>query len=239
MKKIQIYSDGWARPNPGPWGYWVILKYNWKVKEISWFEENTTNNRMELTWAIKWLETLKEPCEVEIFTDSSYVVNWIEKGWAIKWRANNWMRTKTEKALNYDLWNDLLNLTQKHKIQFNWVKWHAGHTENERCDALATAEILKNTSVGNDCIVPKYQIKKEDLSNNELIKLVLNTWNDNSSKNIKITKEWQNCRKCWTPVIKAIPKNSSKAKKSYYYKYYFNCPNCKTNYFVDDAKVML
>ena len=149
------------------------------------------------------------------------------------------MRTKTEKALNYDLWNDLLNLTQKHKVQFNWVKWHAGHTENERCDELATAEILKNTSVGNDCIVPKYQIKKEDLSNNELIKLVLNTWNDNSSKNIKITKEWQNCRKCWTPVIKAIPKNSSKAKKSYYYKYYFNCTNCKTNYFVDEAKVIL
>ena len=144
MKKVEIYSDWWARPNPGPWGYWVILKFWSFEKELSWFEQNTTNNRMELTWVIKWLEALKEPCEVELYTDSSYVVNSIEKWWAQKWKENNWKKADKKKAENIDLWEKLLNLLEKHKVKFNWVKGHAGHKENERCDKLATQEILKN-----------------------------------------------------------------------------------------------
>ena len=145
MKKVKIYSDWGARPNPGPWGYWTILRFWKKEKELSWFEQNTTNNRMELTGAIMGLKELKEPCEVDLYTDSSYVVNWIEKGWAEKWKANDWMRTKTQKAVNWDLWEQLLEEVKKHKVKFNWVRGHNWHIENERCDVLATNEILKNT----------------------------------------------------------------------------------------------
>lgn len=133
------------------------------------------------------------------------------------------MRTKSEKAINYDLWDRLLNIVEKHEVKFHWVKWHNGHEENERCDELATEQILKN--------VKFLWENKQDL-----IKKVLN---ENVDKSIKITKEWQACRKCWTIVIKAVPKKINTKNKSYYYKYYLNCPWCSTNYFVDDAKVMI
>ena len=133
------------------------------------------------------------------------------------------MRTKSEKATNHDLWDELLDLVEKHEVKFNWVKWHNGHEENERCDELATEQILKNT----DSLIENKE---------ELIKKVLN---QNVDKSIKITEEWQACRKCWIAVIKAIPKKKSTKNKSYYYKYYLNCPWCKTNYFVDEAKVII
>lgn len=229
LPKVELYSDGWARPNPWPWGYGVILRF-WKTnKEFSGFEDYTTNNRMELTWVIVWLSKLKEKCEVEVFTDSSYVVNWIEKGWAEKWKANNWMRTKSEKAINYDLWEKLLNLTKKHKVKFNWVRWHNWHKENERCDDLATEEILKNT----------LNINKKEINKKNLIKEVLNIWVDSKQKKIKIEKQWNKCKKCWDIVIKAIPKKKNTKNKNYYYKYYLTCPSCKTNYFVDEAKIMI
>ena len=234
MKKVEIYSDWWARPNPWAGGYGTIIRFWKKEKELSWFEEHSTNNRMELTWAIKWLEALKEPCEVELFTDSSYVVNWIEKGWAKKWKENNWMRTKSQKATNYDLWEELLNLTEKHKVHFNWVKWHIWHIENGRCDTLATNEILAKYPEKASSLDNKNKTTKQDL-----IKKVLNTGLDSSKNNIKITSENQPCKKCWTPVVKAIPKKKNTKNKSFYYKFYLHCPNCKTNYFVDEGKVML
>ena len=389
MKKVEIYSDWWARPNPWAGGYGTIIRFWKKEKELSWFEEHTTNNRMELTWAIKWLEALKEPCEVELFTDSSYVVNWIEKGWAKKWKENNWMRTKSQKATNYDLWEKLLEAVSKHKVHFNWVRWHVWHVENERCDTLATNEILKNKSLfGNvvtgesseqqvltgksspqpspegegveqddlrkigivenywnvpwyvvklsrelrqkqtsvekimweilrnrklnnlkfrrqyafwryiadfycfeknlvieldweihkdrieydkirDEIISKNKVKilrfeNSEIDNNieKVIKEILIScypspsgeagWGLNSGiknsmwwltcisqKNIKITSENQPCKKCWTPVVKAIPKKKNTKNKSFYYKFYLHCPSCKTNYFVDEGKVML
>jgi len=230
MKKIEIYSDGWARPNPWPWGYGVILRFWKQEKELSGFEEHTTNNRMELTWVIVWLSELKEKCDVQIFTDSSYVVNWIEKWRAEKWKANNWMRTKSDKAINYDLWEKLLQEVSKHKVKFNWVKWHAGHEENERCDELATNEILDNI----------WEIKVEKkITKKELLQKVLNTGVDSNQKKIKIQKVWDKCRKCWDIVVKAIPKKKNTKNKSYYYEYYLTCPSCKTNYFVDEAKVMI
>jgi len=234
MKKVQIYSDWGARPNPGPGGYGVILRFWKQEKELSGFEENTTNNRMELTWVIKGLEALKEPCEVEVFTDSSYVVNSIEKGWAESWQKNNWLKADKKKAENSDLWEKLLDLLKKHKVKFHWVKGHAGHKENERCDELATKEILKNSP-------PSPPLKGGiDFSDKEkLLQKVLNTRIDSEQKKIKITKEGQACKKCWTPVIKVIPKKKNTKNKSYYYEYYLTCPNCKTNYFVDEAKVYI
>lgn len=108
-------------------------------KELSGGFRRTTNNRMELLGAIEGLRALKERCSVKLHTDSQYVVNAIEKGWAAKWRANGWMRNKTDKAVNPDLWEQLLKLCQQHDVKFIWVKGHSGNKENERCDVLAVA----------------------------------------------------------------------------------------------------
>jgi ribonuclease HI len=143
MKKITIYSDGACSGNPGPGGYGIILKYNDTEKELSGGFRNTTNNRMEMMGAIAGLESLKEPCDVTIITDSQYLVNGIEKGWAAKWKANGWMRNSKDKALNADLWERLLRLTTTHKVRFNWIRGHNGHPENERCDSLAVDAAAK------------------------------------------------------------------------------------------------
>ena len=139
MKQIEIFTDGACSGNPGPGGYGAILRYGKHEKEISQGFAETTNNRMELTAAIEALKLLKEPCEVTLFTDSQYLVNGINKGWAKKWKTNGWMRNKQEKALNPELWDQLLTLCEQHKITFVWLKGHAGHPENERCDRLAVA----------------------------------------------------------------------------------------------------
>jgi ribonuclease HI len=137
MKSVTIFTDGACSGNPGPGGYGVILRYNGVEKELKGGFRNTTNNRMELMGAIKGLEAMKEPCEVTIVTDSQYLVNAVEKGWAVKWKSRGWMRGKGEKALNPDLWDRLLTLLSKHKVHFEWVRGHQGHPENERCDRMA------------------------------------------------------------------------------------------------------
>lgn len=139
MKTVEIYTDGACSGNPGPGGYGAILKYNGKVKEISGGEPHTTNNRMEMTAVIAALKALKEPCRVILTSDSKYVIDALSKGWARKWKSNGWRRSGREKALNPDLWEALLDLTDIHKMQYVWIKGHAGHPENERCDELAVA----------------------------------------------------------------------------------------------------
>ena len=143
MKKVEIYTDGACSGNPGPGGYGVILRYGEHEKELSGGEESTTNNRMELTAAIVGLSTLKEPCEVTLYSDSKYLIDAIEQGWVYKWKENGWMRNKKDKALNPDLWDELLTLLEKHEVNLVWVKGHDGHSENERCDKLAVMESQK------------------------------------------------------------------------------------------------
>lgn len=138
-----MYTDGACSGNPGPGGWGTILKSGGHVKELSGGEPNTTNNRMELTAVIAGLSALKYPCEVTITSDSKYVIDAIQQGWAKKWRAQGWMRNKKEKALNPDLWETLLDLLDVHDVTFRWVKGHAGHPENERCDELAVLESKK------------------------------------------------------------------------------------------------
>lgn len=140
MKKVDIFTDGACSGNPGPGGWGAILRYNGHEKELSGGEANTTNNRMELISVIEALKLLKEPCEVELYSDSQYVVNALSQGWAKRWRENGWMRNKKEKALNPELWDELLKLCEIHTVRPNWVKGHAGHPENERCDRLAVAQ---------------------------------------------------------------------------------------------------
>ncbi len=134
---VEIFTDGACSGNPGPGGFGVILRYGAHEKELSGGEENTTNNRMELTAAIKGLEALKEPCCVKLVTDSKYVADGINMGWAKQWQENNWRKADKKPALNPDLWERLLELLEVHEVEIEWVKGHAGHKENERCDALA------------------------------------------------------------------------------------------------------
>lgn len=144
MKKIEIYTDGACSGNPGPGGWGAILRYNGVEKEFSGGEKETTNNRMELTAVIASLSALKEPCEVSLTTDSKYVCDSILKGWVYSWQKNNWRKADKKKALNVDLWEQLLPLLEKHDVTFNWVKGHAGHPENERCDKLAVMQTEKH-----------------------------------------------------------------------------------------------
>ena len=146
MKEVILYTDGACSGNPGPGGYGVVLLYsdsrgNIHRKEFSEGCPQTTNNRMEMMGVIKGLEALKTSCAVTLYSDSRYVVDAIEKGWAIRWRQNNWMRNKKEPALNVDLWEHLLELLEKHNVTCHWVKGHADNPENERCDALAREAI--------------------------------------------------------------------------------------------------
>lgn len=143
MKEVTVYTDGACCGNPGPGGWGVILDYKGKRKELSGGEAQTTNNRMELTAVIEALGALKEPCTVTVITDSRYVSDGITLGWAAGWKKNNWRKKDRKPALNPDLWDTLLNLCEKHKVVFSWIKGHAGHPENERCDEMAVAQSLK------------------------------------------------------------------------------------------------
>lgn len=143
MKHVDIFTDGACSGNPGPGGYGVILRYKGVNKELSGGEPNTTNNRMELTAVITGLAALKEPCEVTLYSDSRYIIDAIQKGWAKKWQANHWMRNAKEPALNADLWEQLLGLLERHPVTFVWVKGHAGHPENERYDQLAVQASMR------------------------------------------------------------------------------------------------
>ena len=139
MKKVELFSDGACSGNPGPGGWGCILRYGAHEREMSGGESATTNNRMELTAVIEGLSALKEPCEVEVVSDSKYVVDAIEKNWARSWKTNGWKKADKKPALNADLWEKLLVLLDKHKVTFRWIRGHSGHSENERCDVLATA----------------------------------------------------------------------------------------------------
>lgn len=144
MKKIELYSDGACSGNPGPGGWGAVLVYKGIEKELSGFEKETTNNRMELTAVIEGLKALKEPCEVALTTDSKYVADALINGWAKSWQKNGWKKADKKPALNPDLWEELLALCDVHSLDITWVKGHAGHPYNERCDALATGEIAKH-----------------------------------------------------------------------------------------------
>ena len=141
LKKVELYTDGACSGNPGPGGWGLILKYKGHEREMSGGEAETTNNRMEITAVIEGLRALKEPCSVDVYSDSKYVVDAVNLGWAVKWRENGWMRTRKDKALNPELWQELLSLLEIHEVRFHWVRGHNGHPENERCDALAVAQI--------------------------------------------------------------------------------------------------
>ena len=143
MKKVTIYTDGACSGNPGPGGWGAVLKYGAHEKELSGGAAETTNNRMELTAVIEALKLLKEPCAVELYSDSKYVIDALEKRWVYGWKEKGWIKSDRKPALNVDLWENLLPLIAKHEVRCHWVKGHAENEYNNRCDAMAVAESQK------------------------------------------------------------------------------------------------
>ena len=140
MKTVTLYTDGACSGNPGPGGWGAILEYMGHQKELSGGEENTTNNRMELTAVIEGLSCLKESCIVELYSDSKYVIDGLQKGWAEGWKKRGWIKSDKKPALNPELWDRLLTLTHQHQMHYHWVKGHADNPMNNRCDEMAVAQ---------------------------------------------------------------------------------------------------
>lgn len=140
MKTVTLYTDGACSGNPGPGGWGAILEYMGHEKELSGGEKSTTNNRMELTAVIEGLSCLKQPCIVELYSDSKYVIDGLEKGWAEGWKKRGWIKSDKKPALNPDLWDKLLSLTNIHQMRYHWVKGHADNPKNNRCDEMAVAQ---------------------------------------------------------------------------------------------------
>ncbi len=141
MKQVTIYTDGACSGNPGPGGWGAVLMFNEFRKEMSGFDPQTTNNRMELTAAIEALCALKEPCEVKLYSDSAYLVNAFQQKWLDNWQKRNWVKSDKKPVENQDLWKELLRLTGVHVVTWIKVKGHANNKENNRCDELATGAI--------------------------------------------------------------------------------------------------
>lgn len=229
IPEVNLYSDGGAEPNPGKGGFGVIMSYKGIKKEFSLGYKLTTNNRMELMGVIYGLERLKTKSIVTVYTDSQYVVNGIEKGWATRWKSNNWFRNKKEKATNYDLWDRLLTLiATQEKVVFTWIKGHAGHPENERCDELAMEALNQDNLLLDEGYRPNPLIN-DDTNENE-------TTLPNRSYN-GVLGEGNPCRKCGAILLKKPTKKKvAKPGQTYYYEYTLHCSGCKTVYLTEDAK---
>ncbi len=237
IPEIDLYSDGGAEPNPGKGGFGVIMAYKGSKKEFSQGFRLTTNNRMELMGVIYGLERLKTKSIVNVYSDSRYVVDGITEGWALKWKSNNWYRTKNQKAINCDLWEKLLDLLSKQeRVTFNWVRGHVGHPENERCDVLANLA-LNGDNLHDDIGYEEDLFKKTGFEFTPLFQTSENTNIQNPNPNVKVKKEGDPCRKCGSLVIyKPTKKKEIKPNQTYYYEYFFICPTCRTIYMVDEAK---
>jgi len=209
---VEIYTDGGCEPNPGPGGYGAVLVHPRKRAEVSGGFRKTTNNRMEIFAAIAGLELLKQPCKVTLYSDSQYVVKAMSEGWVAAWKKKSWWRTRTERPENVDLWQRLDALCQTHQVEFRWVKGHAGHLENERCDQLAMAALHQPNLPADD----GYENKPETEGVRPDI------------------QEGEPCGKCSTPVIKR--KGKWKPGRDYYYEFHLFCPKCQTTYHVESAK---
>lgn len=214
LKQTDIYTDGACDPNPGgPGGYGVVLVRGGKKTELSGGFRATTNNRMEIYAAIKGLESLKTPCQVRLYSDSAYLVKAMTEGWVQRWKAKNWWRTKSERAVNVDLWERLLDLCAAHQVEFVWVRGHAGNPYNERCDQLAVAALKRKDLPADE----GYERRAEE-------------------QGAKITQAGQPCRKCGTPVVKRAPRRKDFSTQQTYFEYYLYCPNCHTKYMVEEAR---
>ena len=144
MKEVNVYTDGACSGNPGKGGYCAILLYGDNEKVVSGFEDNTTNNRMEILAAIMGLKALKEPCKVNLYSDSQYLISAFNEGWIFSWQQNNWKNSNKKEVKNIDLWKEIINLTNIHDVTFIKVKGHSDNEYNNRCDKIAVQQYLNN-----------------------------------------------------------------------------------------------
>lgn len=231
LKKVTMYTDGGAVPNPGRGGYGVVLRFGKHTKELSGGYALTTNNRMELMAVIAGLEALKERCSVELHSDSKYIVEAITSGSAFKWRNNDWLMKPagSKRAKNPDLWERLLAAYDQHAVEMIWVKGHAGVDDNERCDQLASTAMQQPDLPPDDGYAPAPATTHHPTASVDQPKSL--------ASKTKMTEVGQPCRKCETPVVKKVPKKKPvKSGQTYYYDWYLFCPGCKSIYMVEDAK---
>jgi ribonuclease HI len=233
LKKISIYTDGAAEPNPGPGGYGVVLLFGKHRKELSGGFRRTTNNRMELRAAIVGLEALTALCDVTLYSDSKYLVEAMSQGWVEKWRAKEFLK-KGVLMTNADLWRRLIELCELHRVRFEWVKGHAGDVENERCDTLAMAALDGEN-------LPPDEGYEEERRFAETIGVQPDdggisggVGGRRSGRAKDEPEEGQPCRKCGVPLERRVPKK--KGKGEFYYAWYLHCPGCGTNYMLESAK---
>ncbi len=211
LPHVEIYTDGGCEPNPGPGGYGVVLVHPRKRAETSGGFRRTTNNRMEILATITGLELLKRPCKVTIYCDAKYVVDAMSEGWVRAWKRKGWWRTRTERPENVDLWKRLDALCLMHQVEFRWVKGHAGHPENERCDQLAMAALRQPNLPMDD----GYENKPADGVRPDM-------------------QEGDPCQKCSALVIRRQGKR--KPGRNFYYEFHLVCPNCQTTYHIESAR---
>lgn len=214
-KQVTIYTDGAAEPNPGPGGYGAVLVYGPHRKQISGGFARTTNNRMEITAAIKGLEMLKEPCDVTLVSDSKYLVDAMTLGWAKRWRARGWIKSDKEPVVNPDLWERLLDLCSIHNVTFKWVKGHAGHPENELCDQLATAALQQPNLPPDEGFLAAQP---------------------NPANQPAYPLTGQSCPACGVELERRPTKSKPKPGQQHRYEYYHYCPGCGRMYMVEEAK---
>ena len=222
--EVTLFTDGAAEPNPGPGGYGIVLLFGEHRKELSAGFELTTNNRMELLAVVVGLEQLKRSCEVTVYSDSRYVVNAVEKGSVMRWRASDWQRTKTEKVKNVDLWKRFLAAYEQHSVSLKWVPGHQGVEENERCDQLASEAARSKDRATDDGYEPS---------------AAASSTNRPTSGRSKIThtEPGEPCRACGTPLVRRTPKQKQrKPGQTYYFEWYLSCPGCRAMYMVEAAK---
>lgn len=217
LEEVVIYTDGGCEPNPGAGGWAAVLLHPKKRMEISGGFRQTTNNRMEIMAAIRGLELLKRPCKVRLYSDSQYLVQAIMDGWAANWKRKKWWRTRTERAVNSDLWEKLLPLCETHQVEFVWVRGHAGVKENERCDELSCAELRKPNlpaDEGYENRAARENGAREDF------------------------QEGEPCPKCETPLLKVLRNPDKKIKEhhEFYYEFHLACSQCKATYTVQAAR---
>ena len=210
--RVEIYTDGGCEPNPGPGGYGVVLVHPKKRAEASGGFRLTTNNRMEILAAITGLEMLRQPCAVTLYSDSLYLVKAMMQGWVANWKRKHWWRTKLERPENVDLWKRLDALCQVHQVEFRWVKGHAGHPDNERCDQLCSLALRRPNLPADD----GYENKPQEEGRQPPLEA------DDP------------CRKCQEPLLKRAGR--WKPTQDYYYEYHLFCPKCQTTYHVEEAK---
>jgi ribonuclease HI len=231
LKEVTIYTDGAAEPNPGPGGWGVVLLHGGHRKEISGGFRKTTNNRMELRAVIEGLKALKSLCVVRLHCDSKYVVEAMTQGWAKAWQEKEFLK-KGQLMSNADLWKELLELCDLHKVTFVWVKGHAGDVENERCDVLAMAALEQKDLPADEIYEDQCPAEGQVQELGGGARRPARPWPGVNKE--KITEEGQACRKCGAAVEKRFPKK--KGKGAYYYEWYLICPKCGTMYMVDEAK---